>query len=78
MSGSATPFGAGERLRLVSEGIPTRSLNVPNGITHVWALSQYGPASVVLWTDDGWTLVPLPRTHNQDRSLISESQLPSC
>jgi hypothetical protein len=60
MSGSATPFGAGERLRRVSEGLPTRHLNVPSGITHVWALSQFGPAAVALWTDHGWTLVSVP------------------
>jgi hypothetical protein len=61
MSGSATPFGAGERLRQISEGLPTRGLNVPSGITHVWALSRFGPASVALWTHHGWSAVPVPQ-----------------
>jgi hypothetical protein len=60
MSGSATPFGVGERLMRVSEAIPTRPLTAPSGITHVWALSQFGPAIVALWADAGWTLVPFP------------------
>jgi hypothetical protein len=60
MSGTATPFGAGERLRRISEALPTRALVAPNGITHVWALSQFGPAEAVLWSGHRWILVPVP------------------
>lgn len=61
MSGSATPFGADERLRRVSsEAIPTRPLVVPPGITHVWAVSQFGGADVLLWTCSGWTSMSVP------------------
>jgi len=61
MSGSLTPFKADERLRNVPEGLPTRRLEVPFGITHVWAISQFGTSSAALWTRLGWTAVPASR-----------------
>lgn len=60
MSGSATPFGADERLRRVDVSPPNRPLQVPDHISHVWAVSQYGNADVLLWTQDGWIVIPGP------------------
>jgi hypothetical protein len=61
MSGSATPFGADERLRRVKTRLPTRQLHVPDGITHVWALPQFALDPVaVFWSGGTWNVVPVP------------------
>lgn len=61
MSGSRTDFGVDERLRRISEGVPSRPPTVPDGITHVWVVSQFGAAPAGLWTRErGWLLIPLP------------------
>jgi hypothetical protein len=58
MSGSATPFGVGERLMRLSETLPARAPDLPEGISHVWVVSQYGPGDVGLWVrGQGWELV---------------------
>lgn len=63
MAGSATPFGADERLRRLDEGVPGRRPAVPEGITHVWAVSQFLPphgAAAVWSAAHGWATVPVP------------------
>lgn len=61
MSGSRTDFGVDERLRRLSEGVPSRPPSVPDGISHVWVVSQFGAAPAGLWIRGrGWFLIPLP------------------
>lgn len=60
MSGSATPISPSFRLQQVGSSVPTRSPQLPEGITHVWAASQFGEDPVALWSKEGWSLVPLP------------------
>jgi hypothetical protein len=59
-SGGLTPIDADDRLRRVVEGLPGQNLNVPAGITHVWALSQWGPSAALLWSYGQWAVVPMP------------------
>jgi hypothetical protein len=59
MSGSRTDFGHGERLRRMDEGLPTRDPQVPDGITHVWTISQFGTGPAALWVGgSGWSEIP--------------------
>lgn len=61
MSGSRTPFGVTERLRRLDEALPTRSPVAPDGITHVWVVSQYGNGTAGMWArTTGWSTVALP------------------
>jgi hypothetical protein len=61
MTGSRTPFGADERLRRLEEALPDRALSVPDGISHVWAVAQFGGTHAALWnTPDHWCAVLLP------------------
>src|SRR5664280_209190 len=57
MSGSATPFGVEERLRRLEASPPTRSLSVPQGITHVWVVGQFGGSSSAMWSSAGWAVL---------------------
>lgn len=59
-SGGLTPIEADDRLRRAVEALPENNPNVPAGITHVWALSQYGPSAALLWSGGQWTVVPMP------------------
>jgi hypothetical protein len=59
-SGGFTPIEADDRLRRAVEALPENNPNVPAGITHVWALSQYGPSAALLWSGGQWTVVPMP------------------
>ncbi len=65
MSGSRTPFGADERLRRLSDAIPMRPPSIPEGISHVWVVSQFGGGPAGLWIrGKGWlrvTVPPLPK-----------------
>lgn len=60
MAGGLTPFGAEERLRRLDQAMPSRPLTVPEGITHVWAMGQYGGTLAAMWNADGWLSVTLP------------------
>ena len=61
MSGSRTPYGIDQRLRRLSESLPSRSPVVQNEITHVWVISHCDGSPAGLWTRaHGWTVVPVP------------------
>lgn len=61
MSGSRTDFGTDERLRRLSDQLPTAVPDVPVGITHVWVAPSFGPGDLGLWTTTGgWQVVPGP------------------
>jgi hypothetical protein len=63
MAGSATPFGVDERLRRLNESVPKRPPAVPEGITHVWCVSQFLPPEglAALWVSGhGWGMVAVP------------------
>jgi len=62
MTGDRTPFGTDERLRRLSEALPTRPPEVPDGISHVWAISRFGDGPGALWAlGQGWSAVEPPK-----------------
>jgi hypothetical protein len=59
MSGTQTEFGHAERLRRVGEELPSRAPLVPEGITHVWCISEFGDGVAALWEKAaGWSAIP--------------------
>jgi hypothetical protein len=58
MTGSLTDRGVEERLRRIESALPTRPPELPDGITHLWLVAQFGDGPAALWSKEtGWTTV---------------------
>ncbi len=59
---SATDFGPSQALTRLDRAFPRRKPQLAQGITHVWAVSRFGPdpGFAALWDDSSWSAVPLP------------------
>jgi hypothetical protein len=58
MAGSRTDFGVQQLLRELGSNMPTRTPQLPTGISHLWAMGQWGAGGAALWSGDGWVHVP--------------------
>jgi hypothetical protein len=58
MTGSLTDRGVEQRLRRIESALPTRPPELPDGITHLWLVAQFGDGPAALWSKEtGWTTV---------------------
>ena len=59
---SATDFAPSHALMQLDRQRPQRGPQLAPGITHVWALSRFGPVpgNAALWDGTSWSAVPLP------------------
>lgn len=59
---SATEFAPSHALTELAQALPKRGPQLDSGITHVWAISRFGPIPgyAALWDGSTWSAVPLP------------------
>jgi hypothetical protein len=60
MAGDRTDFGVRQLLRELGSSLPARAPQLPTGISHLWAMGQWGASGAAVWSDDGWAHVPSP------------------
>jgi hypothetical protein len=58
MAGSRTDFGVQQLLGELGSSLPIRAPQLPTGISHLWAMGQWGAGGAALWSGDRWVHVP--------------------